>query len=156
VPELPKDEANLGELTLPQVLAKHRDNPSCSECHRRFDAVGLVFEEFGPVGERRTKDLGGKPVQTTATFPDGSERVGLAGLRAYLREKRQDDYLDNLCRKLFSYALGRTLILSDRLAVDEMRARLVRDKYEFGSLVEAIITSPQFLNKRGRDDPRRQ
>jgi hypothetical protein len=154
VPELPKDEANLGELTLPQVLARHRDNKSCAACHRRFDAVGLAFEGFGPVGERRTKDLGGRPVQTAATFPDGSERDGLAGLRAYLREKRQDDYLDNLCRKLFSYALGRSPLPSDRAALDAMRARLAKDGYAFGSLVEEIVTSPQFLNKRGRDDPR--
>ena len=37
-------EANLGEVTLPQVLARHRDNKSCAGCHRRFDAIGLVFE----------------------------------------------------------------------------------------------------------------
>src|SRR5258708_29368930 len=97
VPELPKDEANLGNLTLPQLLARHRDNPSCAGCHRRFDAVGLVFEDFGPIGERRAKDLGGRPVQTVATFPDGTDREGLTGLREYLRDKRQEDYLENLC-----------------------------------------------------------
>jgi hypothetical protein len=154
VPELPKDEAKLGELTLPQVLARHRSDPSCAACHRRFDSVGLVFENFGPVGERRTKDLGGRPVETAATFPDGIERDGLRGLRDYLRDRRQDDYLDNLCRKLFAYALGRSLLPSDKQTLDEMRAKLAADGYAFGSLVEGIVTSPQFLNKRGRDDPR--
>jgi hypothetical protein len=154
VPELPKDEANLGELTLPQLLARHREDRNCAGCHRRFDAIGLVFEDFGPVGERRAKDLGGRPVQTEATFPDGKDRNGLKGLREYLRDKRQDDFIDNLCKKLFSYALGRSLQLSDRKALGEMKARLATDGYAFGSLVEAIVTSPQFLNKRGRDDPR--
>jgi hypothetical protein len=79
VPELPKDESKLGELTLPQVLARHRDNSACAGCHRRFDSVGLVFEGFGPVGERRTKDLGGHAVQTVETFPDGKEREGVEG-----------------------------------------------------------------------------
>ena len=152
VPELPKDEANLGELTLPQLLARHRDNKSCAGCHRRFDAVGLVFEDFGPIGERRTKDLGGRPVETGATFPDGKDRSGLEGLRAYLHEKRQDDFVDNLCKKLFSYALGRSLLLSDKKALDAMKTKVAADGYAFGSLVEAIVTSPQFLNKRGRDD----
>src|SRR5262249_32941598 len=132
VPELPKDEANLGELTLPQVLARHRADKSCAGCHRRFDSVGLVFEGFGPIGERRTKDLGGKPVQTDATFPDGMDRNGLDGLRAYLREQRQDDFVDNLCKKLFSYALGRSLLVSDKKVLDEMRARLTADQYAFG------------------------
>lgn len=152
VPELPKDEAKLGELTLPQVLAKHRDNKACAGCHNRFDSVGLVFEGFGPVGELRTKDLGGKPVSAGATFPDGRDRDGIAGLRAYLREKRQDDYLDNLCRKLFTYALGRGLLPSDDKAIAAMKAKLQADGYAFGSLVESIVTSPQFLNKRGRGE----
>ncbi len=154
VPELPKDEANLGALTLPRVLARHRENQACAVCHRRFDSVGLVFEGFGPIGERRAKDLGGKPVETKAAFPDGKERDGLDGLREYLRDKRQDDYLDNLCRKLLAYALGRGLLLSDRKTLDEMKARLAAERYAFGSMVDVIVTSPQFLNKRGRDDGR--
>jgi hypothetical protein len=154
VPELPKDEAKLGELTLAQTLARHRADKNCAGCHLRFDAIGLVFEDFGPVGEHRVKDLGGRAVQTDATFPDGKERKGLEGLREYLREKRQAEFVDNLCKKLFSYALGRSLMLSDRKALDAMRRRLAADGYAFGSLVEAIVTTPQFLNKRGRDDPR--
>jgi hypothetical protein len=154
VPELPKDEAKLGELTLPQVLARHRDNKACAGCHRRFDSVGLAFEGFGPIGERREKDLGGRPVMTAATFPDGKERKGVEGLRAYLRDKRQADYVDNLCGKLLSYALGRTLRRSDQGTLDAMRRKLAADGYAFGSLVEAIVTSPQFRNKRGRDDAR--
>jgi hypothetical protein len=104
------------------------------------------------VGERRTKDLGGRPVQTTATFPDGKDRNGLQGLRDYLRENREKDFIDNLCRKMFSYALGRSLQLSDKKALEAMRARLAADKYAFGSLVEVIVTSRQFLKKRGRDE----
>src|SRR4051812_4305154 len=30
VPELPKDEAKLGNLTLPQLLARHRADESCA------------------------------------------------------------------------------------------------------------------------------
>jgi hypothetical protein len=156
VPELPKDEANLGELTLPQVLARHRADKNCAACHRRFDSVGLVFENFGPVGELRTKDLGGRPVETMATFPDGKDRTGLAGLREYLQDKRQDDFVDSLCRKLFSYALGRTLLVSDQKTIDAMKAKLATDEYAFGILIETIVTSPQFLSKRGRDDLRGQ
>jgi hypothetical protein len=148
VPELPKDEAVPGSLTLPQLLAKHREDKACAACHRRFDSVGLVFENFGPIGERRTKDLGGRPVQTEALFPDNKERNGLAGLRDYLRETRQDDYLNNLCRKLLSYALGRSLLPSDGKTLAAMRDRLARERFGFGCLVETIVTSPQFLNKR--------
>lgn len=144
VPTLPKDEAALGELTLPQVLARHREDRACAGCHRRFDSVGLAFEGFGPVGERREKDLGGKPVQTSATFPDGRDRDGPAGLRDYLRERREKDFVDNVARKLLSYALGRGLLPSDRGTIDEMKSRP-----RFGDLVGVIVTSPQFRNRRG-------
>lgn len=151
VPELPDDEAKLGDLTLREALAKHRDNKACAGCHERFDSIGLAFEGFGPIGELRTKDLGGRPVSTTAKFPDGPEGSGLKDLKAYLRKHRQQEYVDNLCRKLLSYSLGRSLILSDELLVREMRAKLEANDHRFGVLIETIVTSPQFRQKRGGD-----
>ena len=147
VPALPPDESKLGDLTLPQMLARHRSDKNCAVCHQRFDALGLAFEGYGPVGERRTFDLGGKPVENHATFRDGSEGTGLDGLRKFLRT-RQNDFVDNLCRKLLADALGRTLQLSDEPTIEQMRAALAAGGYRFGILVEAIVTSPQFLNKR--------
>ncbi len=149
VPELPADEAKLGEKTLREVLAHHRADKACASCHERFDAVGLVFEGYGPIGERRTKDLGDRPVETSANFPGGGEGAGLEGLRTYLQQKRQDDFVDNLCRKLLAFALGRTLLPGDDDLIDEMRRKLAANDYRFGTMVEAIITSPQFLNRRG-------
>jgi hypothetical protein len=35
-----------------------------------------------------------------------------------------------------------------------MRWKLAAQDYRFGNLVETIIASPQFLNKRSRDDVR--
>jgi hypothetical protein len=151
VPELPADEAKLGERTLRETLAKHREHPSCAGCHNRFDSVGLVFEGYGPVGERREKDLGGRPVDTRATFPDGTDGSGLDGLRSYLRKKRQAEFVDNLCRNLLAYGLGRSLIPGDDGTIDEMKARLGASGYRFEMIVEAIVTSRQFRYRRASD-----
>jgi hypothetical protein len=151
VPELPADEAQLGDLTLPQLLARHRDNKACAGCHQRFDAIGLTFEGFGPIGERRETDLGGRPVQTRATFPDGSEGDSVEGLRRYLRDERQQEFIDNLCRKFLAYGLGRTLLPSDDDTIERMQQQLAAEDQRFGALVETIVTSSQFLTKRGRD-----
>ncbi|HJT32240.1 MAG TPA: DUF1592 domain-containing protein [Pirellulales bacterium] len=148
VPELPNDEAQLGELTLPQLLARHREQKSCAACHDRFDSFGLAFEGYGPVGELRDRDLSGHPVQAVVSFPDGSSGSGIDGLRDYLCRCRQDDFVDNLCRKLLVYALGRSLLPSDELLIEQMKNRLIDDEYRFGSLIESIVTSRQFLNKR--------
>jgi hypothetical protein len=152
VPELPSDEGQLGDLTLREVLARHREDKSCAGCHTRFDGLGLVFEGYGPIGEQRTRDLGGRLVDAHATFPGGSEGAGIDGLRRYLNEHRQDEFLDNLCRKMLSYALGRTLLLSDDVTIDSMCAKLAASGYRFGSLIETIVTSPQFLTRRVSDE----
>jgi hypothetical protein len=151
VPELPRDEAKL-ELPLRELLAKHREDAACAACHARFDALGLVFEGYGLVGEQRDKDLAGRPVDASASFPgNGGEGKGLAGLRGYVRAHRQDDFVDNLVRKLLAYALGRSLMLSDDPTVATMKARLARSGYRWGTLVDSVILSPQFLNRRGRE-----
>ncbi len=152
VPDLPDDESKLGETTLRQALARHRADKACAGCHEHFDAIGLAFEGYGPVGETRTKDLGGHPVDTHATFPGGSTGAGLEGLRAYIQADRRGEFLDNLCRKLLAYALGRTLIPSDDRTIEAMRARLDGDSGRFSALVETVVTSPQFRNKRMSGD----
>jgi hypothetical protein len=147
VPELPRDEAKM-ELPLRDMLARHREDRACAGCHTRFDSLGLAFEGYGPVGERRGSDLSGRPVDASATFPGGTAGTGIDGLRRYVRDHRQNDFIDNLSSKLLAYALGRSLILSDDLLIESMRTKLARDGYRFDSLIESIVTSKQFLNKR--------
>jgi hypothetical protein len=154
VPELPADEAKLGEVTLREALARHRADPSCASCHERFDSMGLVFEGFGPIGERRDKDLGGKPVETKAIFPVGGEGAGLEGLRAYIREHRQGDFVDHLCREMLAYGLGRTLLLSDEPTVESMKVKLAADGYRFDNLIESVVTSTQFRTRRASAEAR--
>jgi len=125
------------------MLAKHRSNPVCAACHSRFDSFGLAFEGYGPVGEARTKDLAGRPVDTAVTYPGGFDGTGLTGLKTFIQAHRQKEYVANLSRKLLAYALNRSLQLSDESLVDRMQSQ-----YRFDSLIETIVTSPQFLNKR--------
>jgi hypothetical protein len=148
VPQLPQDEAKL-ELPLRQTMERHRQDPQCAACHAKFDAMGLVFEGYGPVGERRAVDLANRPVDTSAEFPGGSRGTGLDGLRTYIRAHRQRAFVDNVGGKLLAYALGRSLLLTDGPLVEDMSKSLASRGYRFDSLVEGIVTSRQFLNKRG-------
>jgi hypothetical protein len=150
VPELPADESK-SELPLRQMLEQHRQNPVCASCHMRFDVFGLSFEGYGPVGEARTKDLAGRPIDDTAPLPGGVEANGFQGLLDYIRERRQSGYLDNLNRKLLSYALNRSLELSDELTIQRMNTKLATNGYRFDTLVDAIVSSPQFRNRRSAD-----
>jgi hypothetical protein len=147
VPELPADEAK-SDLPLRDMLVQHRSNAVCASCHARFDGFGLAFEGYGPVGETRAKDLAGRPVDTNVAFPGGAQASGVEGVETYIREHRQADFVDNLSRKLLAYALNRSLQLSDEALIERMKTRLLAKDYGFDSLVETIVTSPQFLNTR--------
>jgi hypothetical protein len=149
VPELPDDEAK-ADRPLREMLARHRDNAACAPCHQRFDSFGLAFEGYGPVGERRSKDLAGRPVDDRVEFPDKSQGSGFEAVLRFIREKRQPDFVDNLCRKLLAYSLNRSIILSDEPVLERMRVRFESSGYRFSALVEAIISSPQFLNRRAQ------
>jgi hypothetical protein len=150
VPELPADEAKM-DLPLRQMLEQHRANPSCAACHARFDSFGLAFEGFDPVGRRRTSDLGGHAVDARATFPGGVEGEGLQGIRQYIRDHRENDFVRGFSSKLLAYALGRSLALSDELLIQETGRKLAGDGWRFETVIESIVTSRQFLNKRGRE-----
>ena len=77
--------------------------------------------------------------------------MAAAGLCEYLNEERQADFTGNLCHKSLSYALGRGMQLSNSQTLDPMKPKLASDGHRFGGQVEAIIASPQFLQKRGRE-----
>ena len=150
VPELPADEAKMN-LPLRQMLEQHRANPSCAACHARFDSFGLAYEGFDPVGQRRTHDLGGHAVDAHATFPKGVEGEGLEGIRKYIRDHREGDFVRGYSRRLLAYALGRSPALSDEPLVEEIGSQVGKNGYRFDTVIERIVTSRQFLNKRGRE-----
>lgn len=153
VPELPQDEAKT-DMPLRDVLAQHRSNKLCAGCHARFDVFGLAMEGYGPVGEARTKDLAGRVIDASVSFPGGFQGSGFRSVQAYIKEKRQQDFLNNLSRKLLSYSLSRSLQLSDDPVVEQMMTQMRATGYRFGSLVETIVTSQQFLNRRRPESPR--
>ena len=44
-------------------------------------------------------------------------------------------------------------MLSDEPLIEQMQTKLAANGYRFAPLVETIVTSPQFLNKRRTDTP---
>ena len=135
-------------LTAPYDKATQGDTP---ESKARFISEvydEVTFEGYGPVGERRTRDLAGRPVDAHAVFPGADEGTGLEGLQTYIHAHREKDFLNNLSEKMLVYALGRAPLLSDEPLLEEMRTKLSGGGYRISSLIETIVTSPQFLNRR--------
>ncbi len=154
VPELPADELTTEGLTVRELVAKHTSDPNCASCHQRIDPFGFALETFDAIGRRRDMDLGGRPIDTQATLPDGTSVRGLDGLRDYLLTQRRPAFVRQFCRKLLGYAIGREIQLSDRPLLETMEERLVHRGYRLSAAVEAIVLSDQFRTIRpaGRRD----
>ena len=143
VPDLP--EIVPEGLTARQLIEKHSSEPGCAKCHKLIDPYGFALEQYDTIGRLRPKT-----VDTKTRLDDGAAIEGIKGLRQYLAGERLDDVLEQFCRKLLGYALGREVALSDLLLLEEMQRRLKASDYRFNVAVEAIVTSPQFRNIRGR------
>jgi len=108
--ELPKDEAKrlgdnerLPRFSRPPSRGTNRCSRAATDTLRT--AVGLVFETFGPNRRNaRTKDLGGRLVEKRLRpSPMAKEKKKVwTACAPYLRDKRQDDFVDNLCKKMLS------------------------------------------------------
>ena len=105
------------------------------------------------MGDARAKDLAGRPIDASTTYPGGVDGTGLVGLQNFIKGHRQDKFVENLSRKLLSYALNRSLQLSDESLVEKMTKDLAANDYKFRALVEDIVLSPQFLNRRIVETP---
>jgi hypothetical protein len=150
VAELPADDKTAPK-TIRELMAEHTANPRCAMCHVHFDSLGIAMEGFDPIGRRRSIDLAGRPIDEMAEFPGGETGSGIPGLIQYIEKNRKRDFVRTLCRKFLGYALGRSVMLSDSILLEQMEDALHKNDYRFSVLFETVVTSPQFRNQRGRD-----
>lgn len=150
LPKPPKNVPILPEtvpdgLSERELIEMHSSAPECAKCHEKIDGYGFALEGFDAIGRARSG------ANTRVKLPDGTEIDGLAGLRSYLLQQRRDEFVYQFCRKLLGYALGRSVQLSDQPLLDEMVTDLEKNDYKVSSVIEKIVTSPQFTRIRGSD-----
>jgi mono/diheme cytochrome c family protein len=150
VPQLPEEET-ASDATVRQMVERHTRIAECVVCHQRIDPFGFALEKYDPIGRFRDRDLGGRPVDTRVRLKDGTRFDGVEGLRAYLLEKRRQEFERHFCQKLLGYALGRAVTLSDQPLLDAMMDALKKNEYRLSAAVQAIVSSRQFRYHRGLD-----
>lgn len=146
---LPADDKSFGGLSVLEKLKTHIRNPSCAGCHTRIDPLGFPLERYDAIGRWRDQYPDGKPVHDYSTTADQVRIAGIEGLVDYLKTEEKQ-VLRTVSQKLIGYALGRTMLASDKPLVD----RLVNDdgKAGFSRWVTEIVTSKQFRYRRERED----
>ena len=131
--------------TLRQRLEQHRVDPSCAACHNMMDPIGFALENFDPVGKFRDQ-TDGIPVNTGATFWDGTEFTGPDGLYNILIA-RSDLFVENFAEKLMTYALGRKVEYYDMPAIRKVVSEAQSEEFRFSALVKEIALSDAFTQR---------
>lgn len=134
------------KLSAKQKLELHRRNPNCYACHSQIDPLGFSLAEFDWFGRHRPQSRGRK-ADTRAQLPDGTEFEGLDGLRKVLIERRLNDLVTQITRKMLSYALGRQLEYYDEATVQEIVAAVQADGRKLQTLIREIVHSDTFQMK---------
>ena len=141
---LKEEAAGAKPKSIRERLEQHRSQPRCSSCHSVLDPLGFALEGFNAVGQWRTADEGGNPIDNVGNWPGGVKLEGFSGLRAMLVERREQ-FARTVTRKLMSYAFGRELEYYDQPAVRKIVRDAAADDYRWQSIVSGIVESPGFL-----------
>lgn len=146
VPEIDLADPEIAKLTLKQRIENHRDSPACMSCHAKIDPWGIAFEEYDAVGLWRT-EVQGKPVDSVSYLFNRQKLDGVDGLKRFLLENRQDQFVRAMVHKLTTFALGRPLAFTDRAAIDQIAAAARQQGDGLASMVRVIATSLLFHSK---------
>ena len=143
---LPPQKKGKNVLSLRKQLEIHREDPSCAGCHAKIDPLGFGLENFDPIGRWRDKDLAGNSIDTSAILENGKTFSTPYELKQILLSE-DSPFLNNLCRQLLAYALGRELEYYDVPLVNELVATLKENNMSSHALITAIVLSHPFTHK---------
>jgi hypothetical protein len=140
-------EAEIGTAkarTVREIIAQHRENPTCFACHGVMDPLGFALENFDAVGVWRDVDrYANTPIDSAAELPDGTPISGPDDLReALLRNPEQ--FVQTFTERFLMYALGRTVDYRDMPAVRKIVREAGKKDYRFSELVWQVVASEPF------------
>ena len=154
VPSLEQANPEFHQLPVRKQLEIHRTVESCNQCHRSLDPWGIALENFDALGRWRTEfpknaadPAESQTIDSTVELPDGKQIAGAEGLRIYLLQERKEQFARSLVMRLLTYALGRSLELTDQAAVDQVLEEFSKDDFRLKGLIHKVVTSEPFQTK---------
>ncbi len=142
----PLDPDIRGAKTIRDQLKKHRENPSCYDCHRSIDPLGFALENFDPIGNWRETYGRSTAIDASGELPNGEAFEDVSGLKKILVEQ-QDQFATALTGKLLAYAMGRPTEPADRPQINKIVKVLNQRGDGFRDLIELVVLSEPFRSK---------
>jgi hypothetical protein len=145
VPPLPPRAAdpNAKEPTMRQKMLDHRVRSDCVQCHRLMDPIGFALENFDAIGLWRTQDEGTDVDPKTQVF-DNTQVSSASGLRSWIADKYDDQFVTVASEKLLTYALGRGVEYRDMPLVRAIAHDTISSNGRFSAMVLGVVKSRPF------------
>lgn len=144
VPQIDLADPEIAKMTLKERIEDHRNQAACNSCHVKIDPWGIAFENYDAVGRWR-EQINGKPVDASSQLFNHQTLDGMDGLKRFLLQNRQDQFVRAFVHKVASYAVGRPLTLADRAEVDKITVKVRHSHDSLVSVIQSIVSSDLFL-----------
>ncbi|NQV26117.1 MAG: DUF1592 domain-containing protein [Rhodopirellula sp.] len=146
VPQIDLADPEIAKLTLKQRIEDHRNHAACMSCHSKIDPWGIAFENYDAIGRWRDQ-INGESVDAVSLLFNSQKLDGMDGLKRFLLENRQDQFVRAMVHKMTTYALGRPLTFADHANIDRMTADVRRQGDGLATMIRLVATSELFRSK---------
>ncbi|TWT73159.1 DUF1592 domain-containing protein [Allorhodopirellula solitaria] len=146
VPQIDLADPEIAKMTLKERIEDHRNHAACMSCHVKIDPWGIAFENYDALGQWRD-EIRGKPVDASSELFNHQTLDGMDGLKRFLLQNRQDQFVQAMVHKLSTYALGRPLTFADRADVDAITAEVRAQGDGLGTMIHEIVSSELFQSR---------
>ena len=143
VPEIDLADPKIAKMTLKQRIEDHRNQPACISCHAKIDPWGIAFENYDAIGSWRD-EIRSRPVDATSVLFNGQRLNGMDGLKRFLLEHRQDQFVRAMVYKMATYGVGRPLSFRDRATIERIVADVRKQGDGLATMIKLIATSELF------------
>lgn len=151
VPAIDSDVS--GATTIRERLARHSNDKTCAECHRKIDPLGFSLEHFDPIGRWREtypKPKGAKDapkIDASGEFPSGETYQNFGEFKTLLANTREEMFARHLIEEFLSYSTGRHMEIVDQFTIDDILTQVSKDGAGLRSLVLECVASDVFRNR---------
>ena len=139
--EIPVDKTK----TLREQMAQHRDDPSCSGCHRIMDPVGLGLENFDGIGKWRDTE-NGRVVDASGEIVGTTDANGafVGGVQLAQRLGASEEVRSCMVTQWFRFAHGRAETPADRCSLEYLEGAAAKANYNVPELLVALTQTDAF------------
>lgn len=137
----------LSGLTFNEIFERRNTDAACASCHAMIDPIGVGLAAYDEAG-RYQSDVDPRSFSVAPRLPQADAEFETAGELAALLRNEADAVSACLTRKMFLYTGGREAKKADACSIARATERFVQDKYRFASVLEGIVSSPDFRVRR--------